>query len=120
MKIDRWQKLALAAMKQCGRSFLPMVRELTSLDDLLHHTKPFHHKIIAHEKVAHQISSQHIHIESGQSVLILIGPEGGFSDEEVERCIAAGFAQKYLGERRLRTETAAIVMAGLVLQHERG
>jgi len=109
-KVDRWQKLALAAMKQSGRSFLPMVRNTKSLDEFLNDTNSFDLKLIAHEK---EEENAPIRIapssRSASSMVILIGPEGGFSDEEVNRCVDAGYQRLYLGERRLRTETAAIV-----------
>jgi 16S rRNA (uracil1498-N3)-methyltransferase len=117
-KIDRWQKLALAAMKQCGRSYLPKIRELTSLDDLLEDGRSFDRKIIAHEKGANRISVQDIPLGPSHSVIVLVGPEGGFSDEEFDSSVDAGFTPVTLGERRLRTETAAIVLAGQVILPE--
>jgi 16S rRNA (uracil1498-N3)-methyltransferase len=114
-KIDRWQKLALAAMKQSGRSYLPKVRELTVLDSLLKENISADLKLVAHEKTIGE-GKIHSSIEKqAKSVLILIGPEGGFSDMEFEKCIAAGYSHLYLGERRLRTETAAIVSAALTI-----
>ncbi len=110
-KVGRWRKLALAAMKQSGRSYLPSVSELMTLDELLAQRDGFALRIIAHEEFLEtpRLSS------SAGSVLILVGPEGGFSPEEVERCRGGGFHTMYLGERRLRTETAAVVMAALWL-----
>ena len=114
-KVDRWQKLAIAAMKQSGRSYLPIVRKLTTVNELLTLRDLFDVKLIAHENAngtpgVTSIVSQHHH-----SVLILIGPEGGFSDDEVQQASGAGFTRLHLGERRLRTETAAIVAAGIFL-----
>jgi 16S rRNA (uracil1498-N3)-methyltransferase len=114
-KIDRWQKLALAAMKQCGRAYLPKVRELTSLEHLLQDSKAFNRRIVAHEKGSNRSIVQDILPGPGDSVIILIGPEGGFSDEEFGLCVNAGFTPVSLGERRLRTETAAVLAAGLII-----
>jgi 16S rRNA (uracil1498-N3)-methyltransferase len=112
-KTDRWQKLALSAMKQSGRSYLPRVKELTNLADLLRTGGSFQRRLIAHMTgeacLAPTTSS------GGESTLILVGPEGGFSDSEVESCIAGGFTPVYLGDRRLRTETAAIALATLAI-----
>ena len=114
-KSDRWQKLALAAMKQCGRSYLPNVRKLTTLDELLTRRDQYDVKIIAHEQ---QRSDNTKHDPAGArtSILLLVGPEGGFSEDEVERCVASGCDTLYLGERRLRTETAAIVTVAMAMR----
>jgi 16S rRNA (uracil1498-N3)-methyltransferase len=111
-KIERWQKLALAGMKQSGRSYLPVVRELTTLEDVLKLKTSFDALFIAHEQPAE--SSRAID-RSFRSAVILIGPEGGFSDEEFDHCRMAGFRPLYFGDRRLRTETAAIVASTLIL-----
>ena len=113
-KTDRWQKLAQAAMKQSGRSYLPIVRETKSLDEFLKSINCFDLKIIAHEKKEKE-SLNRITSLSGKSIVALIGPEGGFTDDEVNRCVDSGYQRLYLGERRLRTETAAIVTASMIL-----
>src|ERR1041385_3255321 len=98
-KVDRWQKLALAAMKQSCRSFLPSVKELAALEDVLGSAKSFDAKLVAHEKADHAVPLEKQLPSTPQSVMILIGPEGGFTEEEIERCVAAGFTTIYLGER---------------------
>ena len=114
-KVDRWRKLALAAMKQSGRSYLPHVHELTRLDEMITGNDSFDLKVIAHERAETAERSTLTRMKSVRSILILIGPEGGFSDGEVEMCMAAQFQLLHLGDRRLRTETAAIVAATLAL-----
>ncbi len=112
-KSDRWQKLALAAMKQSGRSFLPKVHELRTLADVLADPRTYDRKLIAHEQ------PDPAALRSGGfaagSAIILIGPEGGFTAEEKSAAEKAGYQHWYLGERRLRTETAAIVAAAMAL-----
>jgi 16S rRNA (uracil1498-N3)-methyltransferase len=108
-KIDRWQKLALAAMKQCGRSYLPKVKVLTDLNTLLNEKENYSVKLIAHENPNFKIKSNDAVVTNAKSAIVLIGPEGGFSDDEVSLAEKAGYSVLYLGERRLRTETAAIV-----------
>ncbi len=114
VKIDRWQKLALAAMKQAGRSHLPAVREMTTLDEFLNSINSFDLSVVAHEKPYRNslIGNRELTTNS-HSIAVIIGPEGGFSDEEVESCVNAGCRSLYLGERRLRTETAAIATAAM-------
>jgi 16S rRNA (uracil1498-N3)-methyltransferase len=114
-KVDRWQKLALAAMKQSGRSYLPIVRELTTLDGVLAIGKTIDRRYIAHEVQMTQPSARAEFSHTNQSVIMLVGPEGGFSDGEVAHVVSAGYERLYLGERRLRTETAAIALATMVL-----
>jgi len=114
-KNDRWQKLALSAMKQCGRSYLPAVRELTPLDSLIGDGGTAGRKFIAHERLDEGVSLGELRSAPGESTLVLVGPEGGFSDEEFSRCLRSGFKPVFLGDRRLRTETAAIVLASLLL-----
>ncbi len=111
-KVERWQKLALAAMKQSCRSYLPIVREASKLEKVIQEFNLFEEKLIFHEKAEKQLSLGQKNIER---TIILIGPEGGFSEEEVEFCIQNGYSSYLLGERRLRTETAAIAAVSLVM-----
>jgi 16S rRNA (uracil1498-N3)-methyltransferase len=114
-KTDRWQKLALAAMKQCGRSYLPLVQNLTDLDDFLGQNEAANLKLIAHEQQSGITAVKPLLDASIRLVVVLIGPEGGFEEEEITKCLSAGYVPVYFGERRLRTETAAIVAAASVL-----
>ena len=117
-KVDRWQKLTLAAMKQCGRSYWPTVSKLMTLDELLTQRDQFDLNCVAHENPSGSTHIRKLITKKYGSILILLGPEGGFDDAEVQRCIESGFTHIYLGERRLRTETAAVVTAGFCLLSE--
>jgi len=109
-KHSRLEKIALSAMKQCGRSFLPRIHPLTSFEALLEEALEYSLRLIPHEKTK---QSQFIgavlqrHADP-KSVLIVIGPEGGFTDHEVALSGEKGFISISLGPRRLRAETAAI------------
>lgn len=113
-KTDRWQKLALAAMKQSGRSLLPRIGEMQPLAEMLALPERPDLKLIAHERSTSEASAT-VDFQGVASAVILVGPEGGFSDAELEQAIAAGYRSWYFGERRLRTETAAVVAATLAL-----
>jgi 16S rRNA (uracil1498-N3)-methyltransferase len=130
-KIDRWQKLAIAAMKQSGRCILPQVRPLTPfrrfvMEPSLGGTdkqplqatpvqlQPNPITLIPHEKEKSRTLREALSVGPRDTVLC-IGPEGGFSDEEVEEAVQAGFLTVSLGPRRLRTETAAMAALSLVL-----
>jgi 16S rRNA (uracil1498-N3)-methyltransferase len=114
-KTSRWQKLVLAAMKQSGRSFLPIVSDVMTLDELLSAGKRFDYKFVAHEQRIPASVAGCPPFEESSSVLIVVGPEGGFSDPEIDDCLKRGFLPLFLGERRLRSETAAIVAMALTI-----
>lgn len=114
-KIDRWQKLALAGMKQCGRSVLPTVKELLHLGDFLTQSQSNSIRLLAHEAADEAITlGSQLH-KKASDITILIGPEGGFDDDELDECKNAGFTLFSLGKRRLRTETAAIAASSLIV-----
>jgi 16S rRNA (uracil1498-N3)-methyltransferase len=107
-KIERWQKLALAAMKQSERCVLPVIRPLTQFDDFVAKANaPL--KILAHEKATNTSTPR------SEKAALCIGPEGGFTNGEVAHAEANGFQLLSFGERRLRTETAAIVSSAFIL-----
>ncbi|HLF14444.1 MAG TPA: RsmE family RNA methyltransferase [Bacteroidota bacterium] len=108
---DRWRKLALAAMKQSGRSWLPEVRDLSAFGDVLDEFRNCENRVVAHEDPAAGTPFRELRPPTGEGtgLLLMVGPEGGFTGEEIAECAGAGFTTLYLGERRLRTETAAVV-----------
>jgi 16S rRNA (uracil1498-N3)-methyltransferase len=110
-KQERLQKIALAAMKQCGRSWLPRIQHPQQYHALISNSAHWPLRIIPYEKAGSDRAmkmelSRHAEIHSA---LIVIGPEGGFSDSEMNLALSEGFQQVTLGPRRLRTETAALV-----------
>lgn len=109
-KHTRLEKIALAAMKQCGRSYLPKVFMLSSFDAVVGNADDHDLRLIPHEKTeqSHFVGSVLKHHPNAKSVLILIGPEGGFTEEELRLASDRGFIPISLGPRRLRSETAAI------------
>ena len=113
-KPDRWRKLALAAMKQSRRCFLPLIGPLTFLADFLRSSDRAAVCLIAHEKTEHLLLRDSIPRDASRVVLV-IGPEGGFSEGEIVLAKEEGFVPVGLGPRRLRTETAAIVAVAQAL-----
>lgn len=111
---ERWQKIALAAMKQSGRSVLPQVDELQTLDRFLAGSAAAGVRLLPHEKTGRPFLREALP-GGTRSVAAAIGPEGGFSESEVARAVSAGFLPVSLGQRRLRSETAALITVGLVL-----
>jgi 16S rRNA (uracil1498-N3)-methyltransferase len=111
-KVERWQKLALSGMKQSCRSYLPVVHELTSPELLLTISEKYERRIVFHEKSKERFITT-VQEERKKSILLAVGPEGGFSDDEIGLLRQNAFEVYNLGERRLRTETAAIIATSL-------
>lgn len=111
-RIDRWQQKVLAAMKQCGRSKCPLVNQPIKFEkylDIIKNETAF----IAHEML--ESGGNMINLDGLKKAVILIGPEGGFSDEEVQLALDKGIQPLSLGERRLRSETAGLAAAAKLL-----
>jgi len=107
LKEERLVKTAIAAMKQSLKATLPQVNPLTSFKTIVE--TPFNgKKYIAHCYEEHKKLLK-TNYSVGENALILIGPEGDFSKEEVELAIKNNFIPISLGNNRLRTETAGIV-----------
>lgn len=107
LKTERIQKILVSAMKQSLKARLPKLNELTDFQRFV--KQPFEgKKFIAHchEGEKPLLQSQ---LTTGEDALVLIGPEGDFSEEEVKMAIEQGFQPISLGRSRLRTETAALV-----------
>ena len=115
-KTERWQKLCVAAMKQSGRSVLPEVRQPQPFSEFISSCGGDALKLIPHEQA--EIPLTRSRTPGDGPAVVCIGPEGGFSDEEVAMAREAGFQPVSLGARRLRTETAAIVACAIVLLDE--
>ena len=109
-KHARLEKIALAAMKQSERCYLPKITDLMEFDVLVNHAQGSTLRLIPHEKTEQSqfIGSVVQHHQNVRSVLLVIGPEGGFSEREIELASAHQFIPISLGPRRLRTETASI------------
>lgn len=107
MKHERIEKILVSAMKQSRKAVLPTLDAMIPFSEFI--KKEFNgRKFIAHcyEGVKPML---HETYKKGEDALILIGPEGDFSEQEVELAIKAGFEPISLGQSRLRTETAALV-----------
>lgn len=106
IRLDRLTKVVAAAMKQSIKPHLPLMNDLTKFKDFIQ--KDFDgQKLIAHCNEGEKTGLKHIY-QPQSDVLIMIGPEGDFSNEEVEWSLKNGFSPISLGTERLRTETAGI------------
>ena len=107
VKLPRLEKVVISAMKQSLKAWLPGLNEPKKFKDFI--TGDFHgQKFIGYCETGQESELHHVY-NAGASALILIGPEGDFSKNEVELATHAGFVPISLGPARLRTETAGIV-----------
>ena len=107
VKRERLQRVAVSAMKQSGQAHLPLIEGMTDFADFIARSTTEACRLIAHCRSS-ELPPLSTSYHRGSNALILIGPEGDFSAEEVEMAEAAGFAGVSLGRTRLRTETAAL------------
>ena len=109
IKVERLEKITVSAMKQSHQARLPKIETMMSFE--LFVTQPFDgQKFIAHCHNTEKTPLAKMYTK-GENALVLIGPEGDFSEEEVKRAVQNGFQPVSLGENRLRTETACLAAA---------
>lgn len=109
LRTDRLQKIILSAAKQSLTPYLPVLHELTPYDAFVRdQAAKEQQNFIAHCYKEDKRVLQH-EIVPGRDVLVLIGPEGDFSEQEVKEALDLGFVPVSLGNSRLRTETAGVV-----------
>lgn len=114
-KMARWQRIAAAAARQCGRRTLLEVQPPMALRDFCVHYGSAPVKLVCWEEERQQGIRQVLESMTDQGpVVIVIGPEGGLTAHEVEVARTEGFTTVSLGPHLLRTETAAIVLTGIV------
>ena len=111
LKLDRAERIVLSATKQCQRNYLPKLHPLTSFKDILENKSEV--KLIAHcEDDDRRVEfADFIRSASAKSILILIGPEGDFTPDEIKVAMDSGFNPVSLGKNRLRTEMAGVFAA---------
>ncbi|MDE6619268.1 MAG: 16S rRNA (uracil(1498)-N(3))-methyltransferase [Lachnospiraceae bacterium] len=126
-KTARWQGISEAAAKQSRRGLVPGVREVMSYQEALEYAGNMDVKLVPYEMealldgAAGMAGTRKVmeHLKPGQSVAVLIGPEGGFEENEIQAAADCGMTPITLGKRILRTETAGMtVMAWIMYQLE--
>jgi len=112
-KNGRWQRIAISAIKQSERLFLPRIESLSSYEDVLNRVNDYDMTIIAWERAkARRLKDL---LNQKQKILAFIGPEGGFTDDEIETAQANGAIPITLGDTILRSETAGIALITMIL-----
>lgn len=122
LKQERWQKIAVEASRQCGRTDIPEIGAIVSFAEMLGSGEPEGLNLICwEEESARGIRAllrdpRHKGVKKFQ---VIIGPEGGFDTDEIAQALAEGFLSVSLGKRVLRVDTAAAAVLS-VLQYEKG
>ncbi|RYM05303.1 16S rRNA (uracil(1498)-N(3))-methyltransferase [Sporolactobacillus sp. THM7-7] len=121
-KQRRLEKIAKAAAEQSHRLFIPDVARPITLHELLEFSESFTYKAVAYEEKAKEGDHSEFpsllnQMKPGNSLMAVIGPEGGLSPDEVGQLRQAGFRSCGLGPRILRTETAALYLLSVVSYH---
>jgi 16S rRNA (uracil1498-N3)-methyltransferase len=112
-KADRMQTILVSAMLQSMQTWLPTLHEPVEYQQFIQHkSAAYTQKFIAHCEEGKKQKLVQYNME--KNILMLIGPEGDFTPEEIETALQQGFAPVSLGDTRLRTETAAIVAGTLI------
>lgn len=118
-KLNRWQTIAREACKQCRRNYIPEVKPVQDINDFLKNRDLDCVSIMLYEN-EYNISlgkavKSHLNLIKSKGAYLIIGPEGGFSHEEAEEAQRQGIITAGLGPRILRTETAGLTAASIVL-----
>ena len=114
-KVERWQKIAEAAAKQSKRDIIPQVQSVQTMQQMLANND-LQHKIIAYEcEDRRGLKTALQSCDNLQELLLIIGPEGGISEFELEMARKNGAVPVSLGKRILRAETAGVVALSAIL-----
>lgn len=116
-KLARWRRIITEAAEQSGRGRIPELAPPVKLQEAVSGLDGFDCCLVAWPQAQSAGIRSTLRCGDGTpaSIAVLIGPEGGFTEQEVERCRACGAVPISLGRRTLRTETAAVVAASLIL-----
>jgi 16S rRNA (uracil1498-N3)-methyltransferase len=119
---ERWQRIAVEASRQCGRASIPEVTGIVTFEEMLGLKKRGELGIVLWEDESERGIKEILSDEryrNSDNFFVIVGPEGGFLKEEVEKAIAHDFISASLGTLILRTETAPLAILS-ILQYEKG
>ncbi len=121
-RVSRWRSIATEAARQCGRADIPEVNEVLSFKEMLASSERVALKIIFWEEESQRGIKKLLRdnrYEGEKDITVMIGPEGGFSRDEVDMAVKRGFISVSLGRNVLKVETAAVTILS-VIQYELG
>lgn len=111
-QMERWNTILLEASAQCKRNRIPTLHPAASFRDILKVQADA--RLAAYENAYGKAGRITDHLQNAGSVAVVIGPEGGFSPEEMDALCGSGFASVTLGSRILRAETAALYACSVI------
>ncbi|MFH0808881.1 MAG: 16S rRNA (uracil(1498)-N(3))-methyltransferase [Pseudomonadota bacterium] len=114
-RLERWNRIAAGALKQCGGTVLPQIDPPRALPEVAAEGLSDGLRLILHESAEMGLSQILTRAGMPERVQLLVGPEGGFSSPEVDLAAAAGFTAVRLGPRVLRAETAALAACAALM-----
>jgi len=117
LRLQRWQRIAQEAARQCGRAVVPQVERFMTLEEVL--SESVGGGLVLWEAEPTPLREVLPQIDASLGLTILIGPEGGFSEDEVSVAQGRGYLVAGLGRRILRAETAALSVLSII-QHRFG
>lgn len=113
-KAHRWQHIALEAAKQCRRAEVPLVAPYCGYPLVLNEARRVERKIMLWEGAQSTLKETMRQAHPRSSVAVMVGPEGGWEEEEVVQAMDAGFLPVRMGGRIIRTETAALAACAII------
>ena len=115
-RTGRWHRIATQAMKQCRRIDLPEIGEALSFEGMLEFSKTCDLKIVFWENESASLHRNIVRTDAPpvKRIMLMLGPEGGFTDREIEMAQKNGFVVAGLGPRILRAETATLAACAIV------
>lgn len=111
-KLDHWQSVAVAACEQCGMNIVPKILAPISIEEWIQTDLPISRFVMAPNK-----DQKNVLLDAQPELALLIGPEGGLSESEIELSNQHGFVNWCIGDRVLRTETAPVVALSILNYH---
>jgi 16S rRNA (uracil1498-N3)-methyltransferase len=118
VKIEKWQKIAIEASKQCGRNTITEIGEIVDFCNLLNAVDRYDILLFAcNQSDSSNLKNTLQEHPKPNSIISFIGPEGGFTSNEIEMAEKAGCKFVSLGQRTLRVETAAIAVSAILSYH---
>lgn len=117
-KIERWQKISEVAAKQSGRDIVPKINNIVNIKNICNSINKYDIVLLAYENEKENTLKDELKKLKGKNNLkigVIIGPEGGIEEQEVDMLKQAGAKIITLGNRILRTETVALVVTGIIM-----
>ena len=118
-KIERWNKISESAAKQCGRNFIPEIKPIIEIKDIINLNDKYDEIIVAYENEKQNYIRNELlklkKINKKLNIAVVIGPEGGFEENEINLLKENGAKIVTLGSRILRTETVALNILSIIM-----